>query len=61
CLTNPAPALALNLFRAYTGARIMHTIVYAVVPLPQPSRAIAWAVGYGITIYMAVTTVMHFA
>ncbi|XP_026283143.1 microsomal glutathione S-transferase 1-like [Frankliniella occidentalis] len=61
CLTNPAPALAVNLFRAYTAARIMHTIVYAVVPLPQPSRIIVFVVGVTITTYMAISTIIHFA
>lgn len=61
CLTNPTPAVAINLFRAYTAARVAHTFVYAVVPIPQPARALAWATGYGITIYMAVATIMHFA
>ncbi|XP_034233309.1 microsomal glutathione S-transferase 1 isoform X2 [Thrips palmi] len=61
CLTNPSAYLAINLFRAFTFARIAHTFVYAVVPLPQPSRALSFAVGYAITIYMAVSTLLHFA
>lgn len=61
CLTNPEPALAINLFRAFTAARVLHTIVYAVVPIPQPARALSFFVGYGVTVYMAVCTIMHFA
>lgn len=51
-LTNPAPALALNLFRAFTAARFAHTFVYAVYVVPQPARALSFFVGYGITGYI---------
>ncbi|KAK3919844.1 Microsomal glutathione S-transferase 1 [Frankliniella fusca] len=61
CLTNPAPSLAINLFRGFTAARFLHTFVYAVVPLPQPSRGLAFGAGFAITMYMAFSTVMHFA
>ncbi|XP_050421260.1 microsomal glutathione S-transferase 1-like [Adelges cooleyi] len=59
-LTNPNVFLATNLIRLFVGARILHTIVYAVVVLPQPSRAVAWFAGYGTTIYMAVQTILSF-
>ncbi|KAK3919843.1 Microsomal glutathione S-transferase 1 [Frankliniella fusca] len=61
CLTGPEPSLAINLFRGFTAARFLHTFVYAVVPLPQPSRVLAWVAGYAITMYMAYKTVVHFA
>ena len=61
CLTNPSPFVAINLFRVFTACRILHTFVYAVVPVPQPARALAFAGGFVSTIYMAVSTIMHFA
>uniref|UniRef100_A0A0A9XBA4 Microsomal glutathione S-transferase 1 n=1 Tax=Lygus hesperus TaxID=30085 RepID=A0A0A9XBA4_LYGHE len=56
-LTNPNPWLAINLFRAFTFARIAHTFVYAVVVIPQPARVISWGIGYAITIYMAIVSI----
>ncbi|KAJ8960696.1 hypothetical protein NQ314_006022 [Rhamnusium bicolor] len=59
-LTNPSVFLATNLFRAYTIARIVHTIVYAVVVIPQPARGFSFGVGLFITGYMAVQNVLYF-
>ncbi|GJQ78331.1 hypothetical protein Trydic_g22164 [Trypoxylus dichotomus] len=59
-LTNPAPSLALMLFRAFTAARFIHTFVYAIVVIPQPARGLSWGVGYFITGFMAVQTILHF-
>ncbi|GLV36320.1 Microsomal glutathione S-transferase-like [Carabus blaptoides fortunei] len=59
-LTQPNAAFATMLFRIYTIARYAHTLVYAVVVVPQPARGIAWFVGYGITGYMAATAALHF-
>jgi len=59
-LTNPTAFVAVNLFRVYTVARILHTFVYTVVVMPQPSRALAFTVGYAIKIYMAVQVILHF-
>ncbi|XP_023302253.1 microsomal glutathione S-transferase 1-like isoform X2 [Lucilia cuprina] len=53
-LTNPASFLAVNLFRAVALARIAHTLVYAVVVVPQPARAISFFVALAATAYMAV-------
>ncbi|KAI8438297.1 hypothetical protein MSG28_010870 [Choristoneura fumiferana] len=50
--TNPAAAWATLLFRVYTLGRILHTVVYAIVPLPQPARALSYAVPYFIMWYM---------
>jgi glutathione S-transferase len=58
--TNPGVATAKLVFQLFTGSRIIHTIVYAVMPMPQPSRALAWAVGMVINIYMAVKVLIHF-
>lgn len=59
-LTNPASFIAINLIRAVAISRIVHTIVYAVVVIPQPARALSWAIAYGITGYMAVKTILFF-
>lgn len=58
-LTNPAVTLATLLFKVVAIARIVHTIVYTVVVIPQPARALAWFVPYGITAYMAVKTILY--
>ncbi|XP_034124224.1 microsomal glutathione S-transferase 1 isoform X2 [Drosophila guanche] len=52
-LTNPSAFLAINLFRAVGIARIVHTLVYAVVVIPQPARALSFFVAAGATVYMA--------
>ncbi|XP_055683902.1 microsomal glutathione S-transferase 1-like [Lutzomyia longipalpis] len=59
-LTNPEPALAINLFRAAGIARIVHTLVYAVWVVPQPARGIAWVVCLGSTLYMAFKSIVFF-
>lgn len=59
-LTNPAAGLAIMLIRIAAIARIVHTIVYAVVVIPQPARALAFFVAYGISIYMAVQSLLYF-
>ncbi|XP_072386225.1 microsomal glutathione S-transferase 1-like [Diabrotica undecimpunctata] len=59
-LTNPAVYFAKTLFLAYTLARIGHTVVYAVVPIPQPARLLCWLVGYGITGYMGIVSLCNF-
>ncbi|CAG9107862.1 unnamed protein product [Plutella xylostella] len=59
--TGPAPAWAAWLFRAYTAGRVLHTLVYAVTPLPQPARAIAFFVPYLIMWYMGIQVVLNFA
>lgn len=58
--TGPMTAVATNLFRVYTVFRIIHTIVYAVIPLPQPSRAIAYAVPYIIKWYMGIQVILYY-
>uniref|UniRef100_A0A0A9YXL8 Microsomal glutathione S-transferase 1 n=1 Tax=Lygus hesperus TaxID=30085 RepID=A0A0A9YXL8_LYGHE len=59
-LTGPNPWLANTLFRSYTLARIAHTLVYAVVVVPQPARAIAFFIGIGIKTYMSVVAIKAF-
>jgi glutathione S-transferase len=59
-LTNPDPGFATILFRTFTIARCVHTFVYAVKPLPQPSRGLAFGIGLLITAYMAVKVLFFF-
>ncbi|XP_058818862.1 microsomal glutathione S-transferase 1-like [Topomyia yanbarensis] len=59
-LTNPPVFLATNLFRLVAIARIAHTLVYAVFVIPQPARGLSWAIGYFISAYMAVHTLLKF-
>ncbi|XP_077297205.1 microsomal glutathione S-transferase 1-like [Arctopsyche grandis] len=58
-MTNPAPNTASLLIKTYTGCRVLHSLVYAVRPMPPPTRGIIWGVGYGITFYMAVKVAIH--
>lgn len=58
--TGPSSELATLLFRVFAAGRIIHTIVYAVTPLPQPARAIAYGIPYLINWYMGVSIVSHY-
>ncbi|XP_030382343.1 microsomal glutathione S-transferase 1 [Scaptodrosophila lebanonensis] len=51
--TNPSQVVACNLFRVAAIARFIHTLVYAIYPIPQPARIIAFATMLLITFYMA--------
>lgn len=59
-LSDPAYDVALNLFRVFAAARIVHTLVYAVVVVPQPTRAAAFAVGLLVNVAMVVLTLLKF-
>ncbi|XP_045460301.1 microsomal glutathione S-transferase 1-like [Harmonia axyridis] len=50
--TNPPSWLVHLLFITFVVVRILHSIVYAVFVLPQPTRAVLWAIGFGITLLM---------
>lgn len=58
--TGPAAAWATLLFRAFTVGRLVHTVVYAIVPLPQPARGIAFGIPYLINLYMGVQTILYY-
>ncbi|KAK0150287.1 Microsomal glutathione S-transferase 1 [Merluccius polli] len=51
-LTAPDVSTALILFRVFAASRFCHTLAY-VLPLPQPSRALAWMTGMVVTFCMA--------
>ncbi|XP_016952954.1 microsomal glutathione S-transferase 1 isoform X2 [Drosophila biarmipes] len=57
--TNPNATVACNLFRVASVARIIHTLVYAVYPVPQPSRILAFATMLLITFYMAAVVALR--
>ncbi|CAF1245823.1 unnamed protein product [Adineta ricciae] len=50
---NPSSTTALWHFRTFFFSRIFHTIAYQ-LPLPQPSRAVGFAIGYATTMSMAI-------
>uniref|UniRef100_S4PFN4 Microsomal glutathione S-transferase 1 n=1 Tax=Pararge aegeria TaxID=116150 RepID=S4PFN4_9NEOP len=58
--TGPSAELATLLFRVFTAGRIIHTIVYAIKPLPQPARAIAYGIPYLINWFMGVRIISHY-
>ena len=58
--TDPVAAWATLLFRVYTAGRILHTIVYAIIPLPQPTRAIAFFIPASVSFYMGAQVIMHY-
>ncbi|KAH8396018.1 hypothetical protein KR222_001878 [Zaprionus bogoriensis] len=57
--TDPNPLIACNLFRLAAVARIIHTLVYAVYPVPQPARILAFATMLLITFYMAAVVALR--
>lgn len=59
--TGPVAAWATLLFRLFTAGRIIHTIVYAVTPLPQPARGIAFGIPLFINLYMGFKVICHYA
>lgn len=52
--TKPSTALSCVLFFLFVLARILHTVVYAVYVVRQPSRAICFLTGLLITVYLAI-------
>lgn len=50
-LSGPELSSALLHFRIFTVCRIIHTFAY-LIPLPQPSRGLSWAIGYVVTFSM---------
>ncbi|CAD0195457.1 unnamed protein product [Chrysodeixis includens] len=58
--TGPSASLATTLFRVFTFGRITYTIVYAIKPLPQPTRFIAFAIPLLINTYMGLTVFLTY-
>ncbi|XP_021706344.1 microsomal glutathione S-transferase 1 [Aedes aegypti] len=59
-LTNPDPWLATQLIRAAAAGRIVHSLVYAVMPVPQPARLFSFGVTLLVTVYMIVQCALYF-
>ena len=57
--TNPVASSATLLFRIFTGARFIHSIVY-LFQVPQPARALSFGVGFGVMCYMGAITIKHY-
>ncbi|KAK0162287.1 hypothetical protein PV327_008636 [Microctonus hyperodae] len=58
--TSPDPATASFFIKSFCISRIIHTIVYAVIVIPQPARFLAYGAGYLITIYQSIETIHHY-
>lgn len=59
-LSRPDTNLAVNLYRCVAASRIVHTIVYAVWPLPQPTRFLAFMGAWLPTVYMGCKVALVF-
>jgi glutathione S-transferase len=59
-LTEPHVGVACWLIRIAGAARILHTIVYAVYPVRQPTRAIFFYITYIISLYMILSATVYF-
>ncbi|XP_072757122.1 microsomal glutathione S-transferase 1 [Anoplolepis gracilipes] len=57
--TGPAPWLAKILIRTFVFTRITHTISYIFLA-QQPIRALAFFVGFGITGYQTLSTLLYY-
>ncbi len=55
-LTNPDPKMAIWLFRSFTAARLIHTVVY-VNAIRQPARAFSFLIGMIANVAMGVIVV----
>ncbi|CAL1686253.1 unnamed protein product [Lasius platythorax] len=58
--TGPSLWLAKMLIRTFVLARIAHTISYVIIP-QQPTRAIVFFVGFIITGYQALSTLLYYS
>jgi glutathione S-transferase len=57
--TGPSNLIAGLIIRAFVLARIAHTLSYAVYP-KQPYRALAFFVGFSLTVYEALATIFYY-
>lgn len=58
-MTDPSEAVAKLLIQVAAVSRILHTLVYAVIVVPQPTRGIVWFIHYVITAYMAGCVILY--
>ena len=52
---NPSASCAVFYFRFFAIARILHTLVYAVVVVPQPARALCYFGGVFVNMSMVLS------
>lgn len=57
--TNPPLWLASLLIKTYVFARIVHTVSY--IAAQQPTRAIAFFIGVGVTLFQICSTILYYA
>lgn len=58
--TKPNEIAACYLFRVAGISRLLHTVVYSIVVVPQPARALTFWGTTGVMVYMAVAVMIHF-
>ncbi|EDX01732.1 microsomal glutathione S-transferase 1 [Drosophila yakuba] len=51
--SGPNPLTARLLIRIGASARLLHTVVYAIIPVPQPARSLAFFTTFAITCFEA--------
>ncbi|KAH8420641.1 hypothetical protein KR009_012422 [Drosophila setifemur] len=51
--SGPHPLTAKLLIRIGASARILHTLVYAIIPIPQPARMVTFFTTFAITAFQA--------
>ena len=59
-ITKPNVIFALMMFRIYTLARIVYTIVYAIYVVRQPVRSGAFFIGLLVNVIMVITVLITF-
>lgn len=59
-LTDPLPAVAVNLLRTIVVFRMWHSLVYGVFPIRQPARSIGFLVPWFLMAYMCVMVLWTF-
>ncbi|XP_011503141.1 PREDICTED: microsomal glutathione S-transferase 1-like [Ceratosolen solmsi marchali] len=57
--TGPSNLIAGSIIRTFVLARVGHTLSYAVFP-KQPYRAITFFIGFSLTAYEALTTIIYY-
>jgi glutathione S-transferase len=58
--TEPHIVVSSWLFRIVGICRIAHTMIYAIYPVQQPTRAILFYIVYIISLYMSLSSVVYF-
>jgi len=59
--SNPSASCALLYFRVFTACRMLHTVVYAIVVMPQPARALSYFGGMLVNLAMLVSIISTYS